>query len=175
MKLVAIIVGCILAVVCILYIISNAVPSWVQITTGSYTSTYGLWKICASSLSVTECVPVKCSTAIGDSSFCSRILAGRAFMTLACILSGITSICLFICAFIDEKTSRILLLIAKALAFICLIMGIISVAAGGSTIQTLSQDGVKCNLSAASILGIIAIIINLVGVIASFFIKQSQK
>ncbi|CAF4226642.1 unnamed protein product [Adineta steineri] len=173
MKLVALVAGIILAVASILYIVSNAVPSWVQLTVEGETAAYGLWKICGSGPGVKECVSIKCSAATGDSSFCSKILAGRAFMTLACIFSGITTICLFICAFIDGKISRILSLAAKVLAFVCLMMGIISVGTGGSTLKTLSVGDFKFSFGAAFIIGIVAIIINLVGAITSIFIKQS--
>ncbi|CAF1432791.1 unnamed protein product, partial [Adineta steineri] len=80
---------------------------------------------------------------------------------------------LFICAVIDEKISRILSLAAKVLAFVCVIMGIIGVGTGGSTLKTLSVGDFKFSFGAASILGIVAIIINLVGAITSVFIKQS--
>ncbi|CAF3595869.1 unnamed protein product [Adineta steineri] len=174
MKVLALLAGCILTVTCVLYIVSNAVPSWAQISSGGYSVlTYGLWKKCDQGPDGSECELLKCPMKDDDSSVCSRILAGRAFMTLACILSGITTISLFICAFTDVGKNRILLLITKASAFVCLIMGIIGVGVGGSIIQILSEGSVKFSLGAASTLGIIAIIINLVGAIVSLFIKQS--
>ncbi|CAF1415076.1 unnamed protein product [Adineta steineri] len=172
MKFVALIAACILALTCILYIVSNAVPSWGRLTVEGETAAYGLWQICGSGPGVKECVSIKCPAAAGDSSFCSKILAGRAFITLACILSGIAAICLLLCAFTDVGKNRILLLITKALAFVCLIMGIIGVATGASTIQTMGEGIVKFKLGVASIIGIITIIINLVGAVASVFIKQ---
>ncbi|CAF1502116.1 unnamed protein product [Adineta steineri] len=174
MKLVALVAGIILAVTCIFYIASNALPSWGQLTVEGETGAYGLWKICGSGPGVKECISIKCPAATGDSSFCSKILAGRAFITLACILSGITTIFLFICAVIDEKISRILSLAAKVLAFVCVIMGIIGVGTGGSTLKTLSVGDFKFSFGAAFIIGIVAIIINLVGAITSIFIKQSS-
>ncbi|CAF1415039.1 unnamed protein product, partial [Adineta steineri] len=165
MKVVALLAGCILTVTCVLYIVSNAVPSWAQISgIGSYHS-YGLWRECLPGPNVIICGPLRCPGGIYGPDFCGRIFAGRAFMTLACILSGITTISLFICAFTDVGKNRILLLITKASAFVCLIMGIIGVGVGGSIIQILSEGSVKFSLGAASTLGIIAIIINLVGAI----------
>ncbi|CAF3767698.1 unnamed protein product, partial [Adineta steineri] len=144
-----------------------------QISSERPSIAYGLWKSCRLTSDGTQCGPLGCSGVLIVSGLCSRILAGRAFMTLACILSGITTICLFICAFTDIGKNRILLLITKALAFGCLIMGIIGVGVGGSIIQILSVGNVKYSLGAASTLGVVAIIINLVGAVASVFIKQS--
>ncbi|CAF3595854.1 unnamed protein product [Adineta steineri] len=174
MKLVALIAAGILAVTCILYIVSNALPSWGQISFGGFSSSYGLWKSCRSTPVETECFSIKCPIKDDESGLCGRILAGRAFMTLACILSGITTISLLLCAFTDVGKNRILLLITKALAFGCLIMGIIGVAVGGSSLQKVPNEGdFKYKLGTAAIIGIITIIINLVGAVASVFIKQS--
>ncbi|CAF1442166.1 unnamed protein product [Adineta steineri] len=173
MKVVALLAGCILTVTCVLYIVSNAVPSWAQISVGDNPISIGLWRQCESELNVITCGSLGCPSENDIPGFCGRILASRAFMTLTCILSGFTTISLFICAFTDVGKNRILLLITKALAFVCLIMGIIGVGVGGSIIEILGKVSGKPSLSAASTLGIIAIIINLVGAIVSLFIKQS--
>ncbi|CAF1482384.1 unnamed protein product [Adineta steineri] len=173
MKLVAIIAGIILAVAWIFYVASDAVPSWSQITIGSYTYAYGLWQYCTTYSGSSTCANINCPSATGDNDYCSRILASRAFMTIACILSGITTICLFICECIDKKISRILSLAAKVLAFVCVIMGIVGVGTGGSAIRLLSQNTNQLNFSTGFALGVVAIVINLVGAIVSLFIKQS--
>ncbi|CAF1482332.1 unnamed protein product [Adineta steineri] len=173
MKVVAIIAGIILTVAWIFYVASNAVPSWSQTTYGGYTNSYGLWQYCSTVSGSTTCANINCPSATDDNGYCNRLMASRAFMTIACILSGIAAICLLICAFIDEKISRILLLAAKVLAFVCVIMGIIGVATGGSAIQVYFQNTNQLNFSTGFALGIVAIVINLVGAIVSLFIKQS--
>ncbi|CAF1347674.1 unnamed protein product [Adineta steineri] len=171
MKVVAIVAGIILIVAWIFYVASNAVPSWSQVTYGGATITFGIWTYCITYSGSSTCNAINCPAATDDNGVCSRLMASRAFMTLVCILSGITAICLIICAFIDEKISRILLLVGKVLAFVCLIMGIIGVATGGSAQQVLWQGTNQLNFTAGFGLGIVAIIINIVGFIVSLFVK----
>jgi hypothetical protein len=100
---------------------------------------------------------------------CSKILAARAFMTLACIISGITAICSFASAVTNDNTNRILLLATKGLVFVCLVMGIIGVAVGSDA--SVNFGGGELKLGAAAIVGIVAIIINFGGAIAAVFNK----
>ncbi|CAF1348292.1 unnamed protein product [Adineta steineri] len=146
-----------------------------ETTSGSTTTAYGLWKTYYSYSGVTTCNNINCPAVTDDNGFCSRIMVSRAFMTLACILSGITAICLFICAFIDEKKSRIFSLITIALASVCLIMGIIGVAVGGSIQQTLYLNSSQLNFGTGFIIGAVAVGINFIGTIERWTVKKSEK
>jgi hypothetical protein len=140
-----------------------------------YEITYGLWQSCESYLGVKTCDNVQCPSDNydNDSGFCSKILASRAFVTLACIMSGIAAICLFSFAVTRENTNGILLLATKGLVFACVIAGIIGVAIGANATLSLSDDiGASLNLGAAAAIGIVAIIINFFGGIAAIFIKK---
>ncbi|CAF1187018.1 unnamed protein product [Adineta steineri] len=171
MKVVAIIAGIILVVAWIFYVASNAVPSWSSQSSLGITDTYGLWQACRTYSTTSSCGNINCPASSNDNGYCGRLMAGRAFMTLACIFSGIAAICLLVCAFADEKISRILTIAGKVLAFVCVIMGIIGVATGGSAQQVLWQGYNQLNLTAGFGLGIVAFIINLVGAIVSLFVK----
>ena len=142
-----------------------------KISDKSNASKVGLWKGCLSIAGITACYDIECTTADDNRSLCSKALAGRAFMTLACILSGICAICLFVYAVVSDKVPKIMLIASKVLAFITLIMGIIGVGVGGSITQTLNEAGAGYSLGASAIVGIIAVIINLGGAIASLFIQ----
>jgi len=139
---------------------------------GGYEYTSGLWQSCETSPDTKSCVSVKCPSEVsGSTSVCSKILAARAFMTLACIISGIAAICSFACAVTKDSTNRILLLGTKGLVFLCLVMGIIGVAVGINATLNSGLDEIGFKLGAAAIVGIVAIIINFGGAIAALFIK----
>ncbi|CAF2953870.1 unnamed protein product, partial [Rotaria sp. Silwood2] len=132
--------------------------------------TTGLWRICSSAPNIKTCVAISCPSESDETSFCSKILTARAFVTLACILSGISAICLVVYAIQGDKTPRILLLATKGLVFACLIMGIIGVAVGINA--TVSGDSlIKLDFGAAAIIGIVAIIINFIGAIITALIR----
>jgi len=134
--------------------------------------TKGLWKSC---LTITnlgqQCDSVQCPQSEGGTrSYCSKILAARAFVTLACIFSGISAVLLFITVPINDNGKQILLMAGRGLAFVCLIMGIIGVAVG-INVTTETTLEIKLNWGASAILGIIAIILNFCGAVASVIIK----
>ncbi len=137
-----------------------------------YESTFGLWQLCSTTPDTKSCDSIKCPSEVsGDASFCSKILAARAFMTLACIISGITAIWSFACAVTKDNINRILILGTKGLVFVCLVMGIIGVAVGSNASLNFGGGELELKLGAAAIVGIIAIIINFGGAIAALFIK----
>ena len=73
----------------------------------------------------------------------------------------------------DNARSKILLA-GKGLAFGCLAFGIIGVAVGISgTTNNLVGKGVE--LGAGSIIGIVALIVNFIGAIASIIIKTNNR
>jgi hypothetical protein len=138
-----------------------------------YEVTYGLWQFCETYQGSKTCDTIQCPGNGYDSGFCSKILASRAFVTLACIMSGIAAICLFSFAVTRENTNGILLLATKGLVFACVIAGIIGVAVGANvTVSIDDGSGLSFNLGAAAIVGIVAIIINFVGGIAAIFIQK---
>ncbi len=133
--------------------------------------TYGLWRSCPTNLISTLCFPIYCGQGKSSTgSYCMKILTARAFVTLACIMSGVSALCLCLSVVTNEKIRHILLMTGKVLAFTCLIVGIIGVAVG-IDVSTSNGNGQKLKLGAASIIGIIVLIINLWGAIASLFIK----
>ncbi len=141
-----------------------------------YETTIGLWKLCGTTPDEKSCESIKCPSEVSElATFCSKILAARAFMTLACILSGITAICSFGSAVTNDNTNRILVLATKGLVFVCLVMGIIGVAVGSNASLNFFGGGgegaPQFKLGAAAIVGIVAIIINFGGAIAAVFNK----
>ena len=116
-----------------------------------------------------QCNSFDC-TGSGTDSSCSKILAGRAFMTLACIISAISVVCFILTIIMGDNIRSIILMGGKGLAFVCFACGIIGVAVGISgTTNNLVGKGVE--LGAGSIIGIIALIINLIGAIGSIMVK----
>ncbi len=138
-------------------------------------STLGLWQACGPVLNEKLCIALQCAEKEGViSNFCNKILAARAFVTLSCIISGISALCLFLSAVTSETIRRILLIAGKGLAFASLITGIIGVAVGinvTTVIEIGSGTDFKLKWGAAAILGIIAIVINFFGAISSVLIK----
>jgi hypothetical protein len=137
-----------------------------------YEFAIGLWKNCTTIMNLEQqCLSVKCPPSESDTgSFCSKILVARAFVILTCIVSGISAVLLFATGAKSNKKQQILLIAAKGLVFACLIMGIIGVAVGinGTAETALAR---KLNWGAAAIIGIIAIVLNLCGAIATVLIK----
>jgi hypothetical protein len=130
----------------------------------------GLWQSCETILNLgQQCFNINCPQ--GDTTiFCSKILAARVFVTLACIISAISALLLFATAVTNDNIRRILLMAGKGLAFACLIIGTIGVAVG---INVATDTGLQTNLTwgASSIIGIVAIVLNFCGAIASVLIK----
>ncbi len=136
--------------------------------TGGDETTIGLWRTCSTSSNTEkQCYSIQCPQTGDDTTgYCSKLLAARAFVTLACIMSGISAVLLFISVATSDNGKQILLMAGRGLAFVCLIMGIIGVAIGINL-----ATGISSNWGAAAIIGIIAIIINFCGAVASILIK----
>jgi hypothetical protein len=134
-------------------------------------TTTGLWQTCSSSGDSKDCSNIKCPQSGSDTTgSCSKILAARAFVTLACITSAISALCLLLSVGMIDKTRQILINVGKGLAFACLILGIIGIAVGIS-VSTGTGTEAKMDWGAASIIGIVLIFINLAGAILSVFIN----
>ncbi|CAM4976207.1 unnamed protein product, partial [Rotaria socialis] len=142
-----------------------------EIGNGFGQSTTGLWKSCTPTRSGKTCLKVSCMSKSNETSFCDNIQAARIFITLACILSGISTICFVIRALLSEKIPGILILTPKVLAIPCLLIGCIGVTiAINACINTIY--GMKFNLGDAAIIGIIAVFMNFFGVIAISLIRR---
>ena len=133
-----------------------------KIDEGEIHSTMGLWKSCASVFGQTVCGDYTCSS---DNSSCGKILAARAFVTIACIFSILSAIFLFVSLVTSDKLRSILLLAGKFFAWVCLIAGIIGVAIGVDTLTRYESERVPWG--AGSIIGVIAVVVNAAGAVIS--------
>lgn len=129
----------------------------------------GLWKGCGTVYDTLACGNLVClSTSLGGSdSQCAKMLTARTFVTIACIMSILSVIFLFARLVESADSNRIVILISKSLPLITLIAGIIGVAVGIAFVTY--KDALKIN--AAAILGIVALVINLVGAILAAIIR----
>jgi len=137
-----------------------------KIDEGEIHSTMGLWKSCASVFGQTVCGDYTCSS---DNSSCGKILAARAFVTIACILSIISAVSLFVSLVASDRLRSMLLSVGKLLAWICLIAGIIGVAIGVDTLTRYENERVPWG--ASSIIGVIALVVNAVGAVVSLLVN----
>src|SRR5579871_6012548 len=95
--------------------------------------TIGLWHRCESNASEPMCakLDLTCSQTEGENlSLCHKRMVARAFVTVACIMSALSFLCLFTCAMINTDSNRIIAVISKILPFVSCITGIIGVAVG---------------------------------------------
>lgn len=122
-----------------------------KIDLNSVEITTGLWQGCGAG----QCVSYDCS---GTSSSCSKIEAGRAFMTLACIFSALSTFGTVFLIFKNENKMNVVSLIVKGLAGFTVILGLIGVAISASTLHT---SGTK--LGPAAIVAIVGLILNAFG------------
>ncbi|CAF1460026.1 unnamed protein product [Adineta ricciae] len=172
-RLVSIVVSVLYGASLVLYAVSNGLPDWFWAIAEGITIATGLWRTCVTSVGTTVCGDFKCVSGSDTAGACERVMAGRAFMTLACILSGICTIAFFIFGAMKDRHHRLLLLFFKVLGFVCLVMGSIGVGVGGSILQVLNEKADVFRLGAAAILGIIAVAFNLVAAVAALFAKAS--
>jgi hypothetical protein len=127
----------------------------------------GLWRACLSTEDETTCreLPKTCSQELPENlPACNKMMVARAFVTIACIISGLSALCLFARAMIESASRRIIIMISKVLPIVSFIAGVIGVAFGIAYI--LSTNGAK--ILEAAILGITAVAINTIGSILAF-------
>ena len=74
---------------------------------------------------------------------------------------------------ITDGIRSAILMGGKGLAFVCLVFGIIGVVVG--IFGTKNQVGKGAELGAGSIIGIVALIVNFIGAIASIIIKTNNR
>ena len=146
----------------------------------SYSYQYGLWK-------AQYCLPdckeyqYSCDTT-GSSSVttvtsdrCSRLLAGRAFMTLACILTPLALILLVI-ILVLKKFQRPFLSIMKVLNASCCLIGLIGTIIGSvATLGIVDTSGSDSLTTSTGIgLSIVAVVTNFIGLIISAFVREGS-
>ena len=141
----------------------------ITVEIGGIKVTTGLWKGCATESGQTECATLSCPSAVLSDAVCGKILATRALITLACIASAISVVLLLLTTKLSGGQNMMLLLIPKIVAAVTFMIGIIGVALGIYTFKEDTNSLVK--LGAAAILGIIALIVNLVGVVVAALVR----
>jgi hypothetical protein len=141
---------------------------------GSIKASAGLWRSCGSISGNTICsdLPSSCSLVIGESAgICHKMMAARAFVTIACIISGISAICLFACALQIINQNQRVIMISKALAIGSFVMGVIGLAIGIAVTTYTGILPIKASLSVAAILAIVAVVTNLLGTVLAMMIR----
>ncbi|CAF1454829.1 unnamed protein product [Rotaria sordida] len=176
-RLLSIVAGIMLGLSSACFIVSNAVPEWGKYKITGIESTIGLWQYCAFVSNVKTCQSISSELESFDADTYHKIQAAEAFVTLACIMSGISTCCLLACALMGDNVHQILLWTSKGLAFSSFIMGTVGIALGIYAIfnnrltnQLFTQ--LTITLGAASCIGIAAIVINLVGAIIAVFMRK---
>jgi len=139
----------------------------------SVKSAIGLWRTCASASGITQCFnfPSTCLDELPEAlPTCHKILVARAFVTIACIISPLSALCLILCAVISTDSNRIVITISKLLPFVSLVAGIIGVAVG-IVFVTSSPLPYSFKLSDAAFLGITAVVVNMIGAILALCVR----
>jgi hypothetical protein len=122
----------------------------------------GLWRACILTEIGLICGNLDCLSAPGSgTTLCSKLLAARAFVTLACIFSIVSAICLLARLLEKIGSSRPVALLSKGLPVLALLVGIIGIPIGITTVL----DGPKLEMGAGSIVAIVALGINLIGAV----------
>jgi len=94
------------------------------------------------------------------------MMAARLFMSICSILSSLPLVSISLILVVEENLKKTMSILAKALAFGSLIAGTIGIV-GGMALAIKIVGSKVGNISVSSILGIIAIVFNLAGVIQS--------
>ncbi len=129
-------------------------------------STIGLWQVCFTLFSTSECQSISCSSQTSVSADCGLFYAARAFVTLACIISVILTIGAVMNLRSIENMNPTILKMTKFGAVICLALGIIGIALGIH-----ETTGGAASWGAASYLAILSILINIGAAILTFMIR----
>ncbi|UJR11502.1 hypothetical protein I4U23_015683 [Adineta vaga] len=168
-RLLCIVAAGLFGLACLFYILSNALPSWATSSGTGESLSFGLWQGCVTILNQKTCLAIQCSTTEGFTP-CAKLYAARAFVTIACLMAAVTVVILLLNARNQDISNKTLLMGTKALAFFCLLMGIIGVAVGISAYMV-GDSRVKPSLGVGAILGIIGIVVNLAGAIVTVLIR----
>jgi len=136
-----------------------------KVTFESATVTAGLWKLCSMDNNTFGCMDFPQE----KSSANDKMMTARAFITISCILSSLSALSIILHGLFHEDSKRKISILAIVLSIGSLFGGIIGVAVGISFIKSdVIGEGFTFGLS--SILGIVAIVLNFIGVIITLFI-----
>ncbi|CAF3332150.1 unnamed protein product [Rotaria socialis] len=162
--------GCIMILTFILYVVSNALPEWGVSESQSEKATIGLWRACISINGPTQCgyIISDCKLYRGQAiQRCHKMMAARVFVTIACILSALSAVCIFTYIIIKTDANQIIFMISKVLPILSFIAGAIGLAVGIAFITP--SDSIK--LSSATFVDIVAVAINVIGAILTVLIR----
>ncbi|CAF1512929.1 unnamed protein product [Rotaria magnacalcarata] len=143
-----------LIVACVIYVASVATPLWgTQQYLASYQITLGLWNYCVGSI----CADIgsSCDTTLSD---CSKLLAARAFMILACVIPAFTVTILAVMV-IKDQYDRPLIYASIAIAWLSTACGLIGMVIG----IYLALNAASLSLGASGIIAIVGVSINFIG------------
>ena len=130
----------------------------------------GLWRSCVSVPDNKVCVngpdPSICSLITGETAdVCHKMIAARAFITIACIISGISAVCFFARTLETINQNKMVIMTSMGLAIGSFVAGVIGLALGITATTATGSLPVKVSINAAAILAIIAVVINLIGAV----------
>ncbi len=131
------------------------------------TTTVGLWGRCITTDGQLECADGFLTTP----NRYAMIISARVFVTIACILSSFSILSILLILLVKPDSKRILTLLTKVFTIGSLIAGILGVAIAIIFVLKDDQSKLAFVIGVSGILGIIAVVFNLAGTIASFLIN----
>jgi hypothetical protein len=96
------------------------------------------------------------------------MMVARAFVTIACILSALSALCLFACIITRTDLNRIMSIISNILPIVSFVAGLIGLSFGIAFIMTFPVD---FQMDVATILGITAVGINAIGAFVALMVR----
>lgn len=131
----------------------------------------GLWRGCQNTADGSLCLSTtsSCPSGLPPSilSICHKMIAAKAFMTFACLLSVFSVLCIFSNLTDNTNSNSMTIMACRILPGVCVVSGIIGVALGIAYIN----DQEVLSIGAAAILGIVAIVLNLGGAALTILIR----
>ncbi|CAF1307966.1 unnamed protein product [Rotaria magnacalcarata] len=160
-----------LGLACLMFILSNALPSWGVVKLGGVTvAEGGLWRQCVK-FGTNTCAnrPLGCSgvpsSLIGQ---CIKLIMARVFIIFACMLSAFGALFLFMVG-ISQSPNASFSMFGKACAAVSLMSGILGVSLGISW----AMYGGDVTVGAAAILGIVGIILSFISTVFAVMIPKN--
>ncbi len=131
----------------------------------------GLWRGCQTTPVGSRCssTPSSCPSGLPPliMSICHKMMAAKAFMTFACLLSVFSVLCIFSNLTDNTNSNSMMIMACRILPGVCVVSGIIGVALGIAYIN----DQEVLSIGAAAILGIVAVVLNLGGAALTILIR----
>jgi hypothetical protein len=103
------------------------------------------------------------------------MMAARAFITLSCILTSLSTVLTLSILLIRENFKKIISILAKILSIGSLIGGILGMALGITFVVKEDETMIAFDIGVSSILAIIAVVFNLFGTIATLIINRDLR